>query len=138
MLSIDFGTSNIDRELALTHTGIVLADYTGMVIVVPITSQTSLDLNKLSPDIKGDIIPILKKDYPQIENDSYILMHQLRCISKNRITKTGIIGSISNTKILEEIELKFTKICAFDYFMLQRRKIEDLEEQIANLKKVLT
>lgn len=130
LLSIDFGTSNIDRELSLTHTGVVLADYTGMVIVVPITSQSSIEYSNLSQDIQNDIIPIYTSDYPQIKNDSYVLMHQLRVVSKNRITKKGIIGSLSNTDIMKKIEEKFMKIIAYDYYIQQQTKIKRLEEII--------
>lgn len=47
-------------------------------------------------------VPVYKKDYPQFENDSYILTHQIRSVSKNRITK--IIGTIAKTKLMEQIE----------------------------------
>lgn len=135
LLSIDFGTSNIDRELSLTHTGIVLADYTGMVIVVPMTSQTSIEYDNLAPDIQNDVIPIYKKDYSQIENDSYILMHQMRVISKNRITKKGIIGSLAGTEVMKNIELKIIKILAYSYYLEQEEKIKMLETRVKELEK---
>ncbi|MFO1442793.1 type II toxin-antitoxin system PemK/MazF family toxin [Bacillus sp. Bva_UNVM-123] len=138
LLSIDFGTSNIDRELSLTHTGIVLADYTGFVLVVPITSQSSLEFENLAPDIQKDIIPIYKMDYNQIENNSYILIHQMRVVSKNRITKKGIIGSLAGTEIMKVIEDKLIKIIAFDYYNSQQEKILSLEKEIENLKLQLT
>lgn len=137
LLSIDFGTSNIDRELSLTHTGIVLADYTDMVIVVPITSKSSLDYENLSMDIKKDIMILLKKDYPQIENDSYVLTYQLRAVSKNRITQKGIVGTFDNTVIMDEIENKIISMFSFDRYKKQQDKINELEEELINLKKLI-
>ncbi|MGD6876769.1 type II toxin-antitoxin system PemK/MazF family toxin [Bacillus infantis] len=138
MVSIDFGTSNIDRELSLTHTGIVLADYTGLMVVVPITSQTSMEFNNLAEDIQNDVIPIYSRDYSQVENDSYILMHQIRTVSKNRITKNGIVGSLAGTHIMKEIENKLLKMMLFDYYEEQQSKIESLEKEIEMLKLQLT
>lgn len=102
LLSIDYGTSNIGREFSLTHTSIVLYDFPGFIVAIPLTSQKDKQLNNLPQEIKDVIIPIYKADYPILENDSYILIHQIKSVSKNRITKE--IGSLAKTEILNDIE----------------------------------
>ncbi|WP_016994788.1 type II toxin-antitoxin system PemK/MazF family toxin [Lysinibacillus boronitolerans] len=106
LLSIDFGVTNIGREFSLTHTGIVIADYSGMVVVLPITSQDSVDLSKVPNDIKKSFIPVSKVECQDLAKDSYVLIHQIRAVSKNRITKRGIIGKIENTSVQQKIEKK--------------------------------
>lgn len=135
VLSIDFGVSNIGRELSFTHSGIVIADYVGVVVVVPITSQKEFGLNKLSPDIQQVIIPIYNKDYPQIQEDSYILMHQIRAVSKNRITK--VVASLSKMPIMQEIEEKILDVHSPYINKVYKDRISELENEIENLKKLL-
>lgn len=108
VLSIDFGTSNISREFSFTHGGIVIADYNSIVVVAPITSQKETGLDKYSPDIQNSIIPILHSEYTNIKEDSFILLHQIRAVSKNRITK--IVTSLSNTELMLDIEKKLIEL----------------------------
>lgn len=129
MLSIDFGVTNIGREFALTHTGIVIADYTNMVVVIPMTSQEGVELSNLPSDIRDSLISIYKKDYSQIENDSYIMPYQIRVVSKNRITKKGIVGSLANTDIMLTIEESLYKTQTPHLKKLQNEKITILENQ---------
>jgi mRNA-degrading endonuclease toxin of MazEF toxin-antitoxin module len=102
LLSVDFGTSNIGREFSLTHTSVVIHDLPGFIIVIPLTSQKDKQLDNLPKEIKEIIIPVYKKDYPVLENDSFILTHQIKSVSKNRITKE--IGTFSKNKVLNTIE----------------------------------
>ncbi|MBS4191204.1 type II toxin-antitoxin system PemK/MazF family toxin [Bacillus sp. FJAT-49705] len=129
MLSIDFGVTNIGREFSLTHTGIVIADYTSMVVVVPLTSQNSINLDKVPTNIKKTFIPVYKKDYPQLENDSYIQVHQIKSVSKNRITRKGIIGSLANTPIMEELEMALIKSHSPYANKLLQEQIDSLSKQ---------
>ncbi|WP_252251332.1 type II toxin-antitoxin system PemK/MazF family toxin [Clostridium sp. VAP52] len=135
VLSIDFGISNIGRELSLTHSGIVIADYNGMVIVIPITSQKEFGLTKLSPDIQKSTIPLLHSEYPDIETDSYVLIHQIRAVSKNRITK--VITSLSKTKIMQDIEKKLFETQTPYMKKIYNDKIKKLENKIKKLEKAL-
>jgi len=38
LISVDFGTSNLDKEFSFTHTAIVLKSYTDYIVVIPTTS----------------------------------------------------------------------------------------------------
>ncbi|MBU9714442.1 type II toxin-antitoxin system PemK/MazF family toxin [Evansella tamaricis] len=143
LLSVDFGASNIDRELALTHTGIVIADYTGMVVVIPITSQDSLEIDTMSEDIKSSLIPVSCKEFNQFKNDSYVLVHQMRVISKNRITRQGVVGSIANTKLMDQIEDYLLKTHTPYMSKMLNEQIQSLTkqnekliEELLNLKKL--
>ena len=135
LLSIDFGTSNIGRELSFTHAGIVLADYVGITVVVPITSQKEYGLSKLSSDIQKVVIPIYKNEYPSIGDDSYILVHQIRAVSKNRITK--VIMSFSKTDVMKQIEEKLLEIHTPYIKKIYTDEIIRLKDEVSNLKKLL-
>lgn len=131
LLSIDFGVTNIGREFSLTHTGIVIADYSGMVVVLPITSQDSVDLSKIPNDIKQSFIPISKVECPDLAKDSYVLIHQIRAVSKNRITKRGIIGKIENTSVQQKIEKSLLK----KHSPYMNKVLDDLEKDNTEQKK---
>lgn len=131
LLSIDFGLSNIGRELSYTHTGIVIADYVGTVVVIPITSKKESELTKLSPDIRKIIIPFDHEEYSVLEEDSYILINQMRAVSKNRITK--IIGSIAGTKLMKEIESKLMEVHSPYINKLYNEKLEEQQKKITEL-----
>jgi len=135
LLSIDFGTSNIGRELAYTHSGIVLADYTDYVVVVPITSKKDFNLSQLAPDIQKVILLIEKSEYPKIDSDSYVLMHQIKSVSKNRITK--IITSFSKTKMMEQIEQKLFEVHCPYMNMKYKKTINNLDAEIKRLRKII-
>ena len=108
LLSIDFGTSNIGKEFSYTHTGIVIGDYSNYVIIIPITTceEGRLD-NKSSDELQSTMI-IYKKDCPILVSDSFVLLYQIKSVSKNRITKN--IGNISNTPIMNEIDTNLAHI----------------------------
>jgi len=104
IISVDFGVSNIGTELSLLHLAVVISDYPNIVVVVPLTSQKDTEGKSISPDITKDFIPIYQKDYQFLDSDSYIMPHQIRAVSKNRVT--GIIDSISGTEAMYNLELK--------------------------------
>lgn len=135
LISIDFGTSNIGKEFSLTHTAIVITDYPGFLTVIPLTSQTDKQLENLPVPIKRVIIPVFKKDYPVLESDSFILTHQIKSVSKNRITKT--IGSLSKTKIMDNIEEMLYAIQSPYVKKLNNDEIASLKNEIKNLKKLI-
>ncbi|RFU70620.1 type II toxin-antitoxin system PemK/MazF family toxin [Peribacillus saganii] len=128
VLSIDFGTSNLDYEFSLTHTGIVLAEYKNLLVVVPVTSQKDKTLTSLPKEIQDVLIPITKKEYPFFENDSFALLHHIRSISKNRITK--VIGSVAKTDIMDQIEEKLYEKHSVFIKSTNDKKIKSLEEQV--------
>ncbi|WMC93204.1 type II toxin-antitoxin system PemK/MazF family toxin [Kineothrix sp. MB12-C1] len=107
MISIDFGTSNLGKEFAFTHTAIVVKSYTDYIIVLPVTSCKEDKLDEIPVDEQDDTMIIRKTDYEEIDSDSYIILYQIRSVSKNRIQK--VIGSISDTKLMRDIDLKLAK-----------------------------
>lgn len=108
VLSVDFGVTNIGHELSYTHSGIVIADYDKIVTVIPLTSiKKYKNINDYPSSIKDMMIPIYHNDYEVIQEDSYIMIHQIRTVSKNRITKT--IGTLKDTDILTIIDKKLSE-----------------------------
>ena len=102
IVSIDFGTSNIGNEFSFTHTALVLHEFTDFLIVIPITTAKDGRLEKKPLDEQESTFVIRKNDFSFIESDSYVLIYQLKSISKNRITKR--IGNISGSKFLCDID----------------------------------
>jgi mRNA-degrading endonuclease toxin of MazEF toxin-antitoxin module len=141
LLSIDFGTSNMGREFSLTHTSVVIDDFSGFVVVIPLTSQKDKQLDNLPQEIKDVIIPVYKKDYPILENDSYILTHQIKSVSKNRITKE--IGTFAKTEILNNIEniiynrfSSYIKKCNDDHINKLNNEVEQLKSKVTLYEKI--
>lgn len=135
LLSIDYGTSNIGKEFCLTHTSIVLYDFPGFVVVIPLTSQKDKQLNNLPQEIRDVIIPIYKTDYSILQNDSYILVHQIKSVSKNRITKE--IGSLTKTEIMNDIENTIYNIFSSYIKKVNEEHINSLKNEIEELTNII-
>lgn len=58
LVSIDFGTSNIDKEFSFTHTAIVIKSYTDFIVVVPTTSCKDGRLETKPKDEQDDTLVI--------------------------------------------------------------------------------
>lgn len=110
LISIDFGTSNIGEEFSFTHTAIVLKSYTDYIVVIPTTSCKEGRLDSKPLDEQEDTLTITKKDFNEIESDSYVMLYQIRSVSKNRIQK--IIGTIAKTEIMSKIDKKLVSTYA--------------------------
>lgn len=152
LISIDFGTSNLDKEFSFTHTAIVLKSYTDYIVVIPTTSCKEGRLETKPQDEQDDTLLITSKDFADIESDSYIMIYQIRSVSKNRIQKK--IGSIKGTKLLNKIEHKIAEVFAISFYddfnacnkeineIKQKNEeikieIEDWKTKVEDLKKVL-
>jgi hypothetical protein len=140
VVSVDFGVSNIGNELSLLHLAVVISDYPGVSIVIPITSQTDDKLSNIAPDIVKDFVPLLKSEHQFLENDSFLMPHQIRSISKNRIT--GIISSISGTASMRALErklytsqTKYIKKENEEEILSLNKRIDELQQQIHELEK---
>lgn len=108
LISIDFGTSNIGAEFSYTHTAIVLKAYTDYIVVLPTTSIKEHRLENKPEDEQNDTMVITSNDFKDIESDSYIMLYQIRSVSKNRIQK--IIGNISGTDLMKQINKRLSEI----------------------------
>lgn len=124
LLLIDFGNHNIGLEFSLEHMGVVIRDFDGLLEVVPITSDHGQIYNK---HIENVIIRIKKDEYPQFNNDSILLIHQIQSIGKNRIVR-DIGQSIAFTPLMELLEEKISK--TYSPF-----KMKNISEEINKLKK---
>lgn len=143
LISIDFGTSNIGAEFSYTHTAIVLKSYTDYVVVLPITSIKEGRLENKPQDEQDDTMMITDVDFADIESDSYIMLYQIRSVSKNRIQK--IIGTISGSNLLKEIDHKlmdmYIPYIKADYDNLismieeKDKLIEEKDAEISDLRK---
>ena len=110
LVSIDFGTNNIDKEFSFTHTAIVIKSYTDFIVVVPTTSCKDGRLETKPKDEQDDTLVITSSDFSDVHSDSYILIYQIRSVSKNRIQKK--IGTIKGTPLLHRIDCKIVEIFA--------------------------
>lgn len=108
LISIDFGTSNVGVEFSYTHTAIVLKSYTDYIVVIPTTSVKEHRLENKPEDEQDDTMVITSKDFKDIESDSYIMLYQVRSVSKNRMQK--VIGNIANTDLMKKINQKLVDI----------------------------
>jgi len=106
ILNIDFGI-NIGKEFSYAHMGVVLADFKGIVVVVPVTSYR----NRIPKDYENAVVLARANEYPQFDHDSLLLIHQIRAFDKNRII-TDTRQSIARTPLMEEVERKFLEIFA--------------------------
>jgi len=150
LISIDFGTSNIGAEFSYTHTAIVLKSYTDYVVVLPITSNKEGRLENKPQDEQADTMLITNSDFSDIESDSYIMLYQIRSVSKNRIQK--VIGTISNSTLMKEIDRKLMNMyipyiqTEYDRFLsimeekdkLINEKDAEISELREKMKKLLT
>lgn len=157
LISIDFGTSNIGKEFSYTHTAIVLKDYTDYIVVIPTTSCKDGRLEHKPQDEQNDTLLLTSNDFKKLESESYIMLYQIRSVSKNRIQK--IIGHINNSELLKKIDYKLLEIYApkanddFKFVMEEnvrmtyknkelekvnqknQKYIEKLEEKLKNINK---
>ena len=153
LISVDFGTSNIDKEFSFTHTAIVLKSYTDYIVVIPTTSCKEGRLETKPQDEQNDTLIITSDDFENIESDSYIMLYQIRSISKNRIQKK--IGTINGKELLSKIDYKIAQIFAdsfydeFDVFKQELCKtkseneelhmeVQELRNELEKYKNVLT
>lgn len=114
LISIDFGTSNLDKEFSFTHTAIVLKSYTDYIVVIPTTSCKDGRLETKPQDEQDDTLIITSNDFENIESDSYIMLYQIRSVSKNRIQKK--IGTINGKELLSKIDYKIAQIFANSFY----------------------
>lgn len=114
IISIDFGTSNMDKEFSYTHSAIVLKSYTDYVVVVPMTSCKEGRLEEKPKDEQDDTLLITSNDFANIESDSYVMLYQVRSVSKNRIQKK--IGTIKGKELLGKIDYKVAQIFANSFY----------------------
>ena len=114
LISIDFGTSNLDKEFSFTHTAIVLKSYTDYIVVIPTTSCKDGRLETKPQDEQEDTLIITSSDFANIESDSYVMLYQVRSVSKNRIQKK--IGTIKGKELLGKIDCKVAQIFANSFY----------------------
>lgn len=135
LISIDFGTSNIGREFSYTHTAIVLKNYTDYIVVIPITSCKDGRLEHKPIDEQRDTLVLTNKDFKDLDSESYIMLYQMRSVSKNRIQKK--IGSIANSELMNNIDYKLAEIFAekeYKDFLDAKETIKDISEKNIKLK----
>lgn len=110
LISIDFGTSNVGKEFSYTHTAIVLKSYTDFIVVIPTTSYKEGRLEHKPKDEQDDTLNLTPEYFKDLESESYIMLYQIRSVSKNRIQKK--IGSIADTELMKTIDYRILKFFA--------------------------
>lgn len=104
---MDYGQHSIGREQAFLRPSVIIADYSDISIVIPATSETETKFDNLAPDIQKAVIKVDSSIYTAFSVDSYLLLHQMRAVSKNRLRKN--CGSIAKTELMKTIEEKLYK-----------------------------
>lgn len=100
VIQIDFGHLNIGHEQSFMHMAIVIADYKGLLVVVPIQSDRN---QNFSPDTARAVLKMPATDYSFLSHDSVLLIHQIKVVSKNRIYK--VLGhTVAQTKIMDDLQ----------------------------------
>lgn len=130
LISVDFGTSNFDKEFSFTHTAVVLKSYTDYIVVIPTTSCKEGRLEIKPQDEQDDTLLMTSKDFKNIESDSYIMLYQIRSVSKNRIQKK--IGTIKDSSLLNKIDQQIASIFAdslYSNFISDRNELNKLRKE---------
>lgn len=111
---------------------------TDYIVVLPTTSCKEGRLENRPQDERDDTMIITSTDFEDIESDSYIMLYQIRSVSKNRIQK--VIGTISNTQLMKQIDDKvnaiFSPIAYYNFYSL-KEQYDDLKLQNELLKGIL-
>jgi len=139
VLMFDLGHHGIGNELAFPHMGIVLRDFKGLLVIVPVTSDRSQYYND---ETKEAIIRIKRAEHSFLSNDSIALVHQIRCVGRNRII--GIKGNVNNTPLMLEIERRVSQLYSPKFFSTTKEdifdmvmKIKEKDLEIENLKQTI-
>lgn len=132
LVSIDFGTSNIGSEFSYTHTAIVLKNYTDYIVVIPITSCKDGRLEHKPLDEQEDTLVLTSTDFKDLDSESYIMLYQIRSVSKNRLQKR--IGSIENTDLMNKIDYKLAEIFAENEY----KDFLEIKEALKNISETST
>lgn len=135
IVSIDFGTSNIGSEFSFTHTALVLHEFTDFLIVIPITTAKDGRLENKPLDEQESTFVIHKSDFSFIEADSYVLIYQIKSISKNRITKR--IGNITGSKFLCDVDSEVFNILLDPLSKKISEEITNLNIKISDYKNMI-
>ncbi|WP_027416900.1 type II toxin-antitoxin system PemK/MazF family toxin [Aneurinibacillus terranovensis] len=155
MVFVRFGY-NTGKESSLAHPAVVVGHYDDLVVVVPLTGD---DGGNLSKDLEKTVVRY-PKDGKIMRKNGIAEIHQIRCISKNRITKdmnvnvqdyilpntvvdtiNGTFGSLGTflnygDNLLKAIEAKITYHYAPDILfelMRYRKEVEMLKQEKLNL-----
>lgn len=126
LISVDFGTSNLDKEFSFTHTAIVLKAYTDFIVVIPTTSCKDGRLEHKPEDEQKDTLLLTNKDFSNLASESYIMIYQIKSVSKNRIQ--GRIGTINGTLLMNKIDEKISEIFSDSFYVNYISTNNELDE----------
>lgn len=96
------------------HPALLLHDYTlpnQTVVLAPLTSLYDKDGNK--KELKSYHLPLYKKDYPNLSNDSYVKLDQIMTFSRNKIgdyicSLNEVDKASLHIKIIESLQMQDT------------------------------
>lgn len=128
VFNVDYGQHSIGREQAFLRPSVIIADYSDISIVIPATSETETKFDNLAPDIQKAVIKVDSSIYTAFSVDSYLLLHQMRAVSKNRLRKN--CGSIAKTELMKTIEEKLYKFHSPYIKKTESEKIKILEQNL--------
>ena len=134
LISVDFGTSNLDKEFSFTHTAIVLKAYTDFIVVIPTTSCKDGRLEHKPEDEQEDTLLLTNKDFSNLAAESYIMIYQTKSVSKNRIQ--GRIGTINGTLLMDKIDEKISEIFSDSFYakyISVNNELDEITKQYNNV-----
>lgn len=120
---VDFGI-NVGSELCFAHMAVVVANYAGIMQVVPISSYRG----SIPQALQDSTVFIDANTYPDFQHDSLLLVHQMRTVDKNRIIK-DMRFTIAGTPLMEELEEAVAKKVALNHNNQLQAEIARLKEE---------
>lgn len=134
LLSIDYG-HNIRYEFSFYHIGVVVADFPGMIVVVPVTSDRG-QWEQYPAELRRAMVRVNSRQYPQFDHDSLLLVHQMRAVDKSRIRK-DLCASIAKTPLMKDLEEKIAQLYSPFIIKTSREEIAQLRRELENAKRMI-
>ncbi|MGZ4135583.1 MAG: type II toxin-antitoxin system PemK/MazF family toxin, partial [Tumebacillaceae bacterium] len=146
VVQIDLGHLVIGSEEAFMHTAIIVGDFKSLLVVVPISTDRS---NQLSSDVKHAILPMSEQEYTFLDRPSYLNVHQIRVVSKNRLYRkksspSVVIADVKNRAIMKALEEKIIELYApyarkllSDQIVFLQNEVAQKDVEIEQLKQAL-
>ncbi|GGG16575.1 type II toxin-antitoxin system PemK/MazF family toxin [Paenibacillus aceti] len=131
---INFGYG-IDRELFQPHPAIVLKDFQELIVVVPTTSDDGSEFND---EVKKAIIQVpsdrgwFPSRPPIFPRDTIINLHQVRVVSKNRVT-SDLRCSVRDYVVPPQVIDKLNKYFPYPVLKHSDHLLRTIEMKLAHL-----
>jgi PemK-like protein. len=124
---VKLGTLNTGDELSYDHMGVVLGEYEKFIVIVPVTTNRG---QNYYGEMGKSVIHIYK-DGPLcvgFQNDSTLVLHQIRSVHKNRIIR-DLKFSIKGTALWKALEQKLASRFTSELVEENEKLVKKLKNQ---------